>query len=116
MLNKAPQLKSLTWSAALVICVTLLITPAAVLAKQEVVPVDGAAYSVGSSIQDNLKTFTGKKVYLTLASGKNLAGIVKDVGNHLLHLEKIEGKEYFDALIRIDSVIAIDARFRQFQR
>jgi hypothetical protein len=42
--------------------------------------------------------------------------LVKGVGDHLVHLEKLAGKEHFDALIRIDRIDAIDARFRQIQR
>ena len=72
-----------------------------------------ASYTVNASMNDNLKTFVGKSVYVTLNSGKSLAGYVKEVGPHLLHLEKLSGKEYFDALIRIDDISAIDTRFRK---
>jgi hypothetical protein len=52
-------------------------------------------------------------VVVTLNSGKTFTGNVKDVGNHLLHLEKLEGKEYFDALIVIQDISAVDTRFRK---
>ncbi len=65
---------------------------------------------------DNLKTFIGKKVFVTLNSGKSLMGVVKAVGSHLVHLEKVQGKEHFDALVRIESINAIDARFREIKR
>jgi hypothetical protein len=45
-----------------------------------------------------------------------MAGVVKEVGDHLVHLEKLDGKEYFDALIRVESINAMDARFRDVQR
>ena len=53
---------------------------------------------------------------MTLDSGKTLAGLVKGVGNHLIHLEKLDGKDYFDALILIEHISAIDVKFRDFQR
>lgn len=72
-------------------------------------------YNVNSSFADNLNSFVGKKVYVTLDSGNTFAGIVKDVGNQLIHLEKLENKDYFDALIQIKNISAIDTRFRGFQ-
>jgi small nuclear ribonucleoprotein (snRNP)-like protein len=65
---------------------------------------------------ENLKSLSGKKVYVTLDSGETLAGFVKEVGDHLMHLEKLDGKDYFDALIRIENINAINTRFRNIQR
>ncbi len=74
------------------------------------------SYDVNSSLADNLKSLMGKKVYVSLDSGKTFAGFVKEVGNHLIHLEKLDGKDYFDALIQIENINAIDTMFRGFQR
>jgi small nuclear ribonucleoprotein (snRNP)-like protein len=85
-------------------------------AKVTVVPIEGMSYNVDATIADNLKSLVGKKVYVTLDSGSTLSGRIKAVGNHLLHLEKLDGKEYFDALIRIERISAIDTKFRDIQR
>jgi small nuclear ribonucleoprotein (snRNP)-like protein len=90
--------------------------PSNVGAKTKVVEIEGMSYNVESSMADNLKSLVGKKVYVSLGSGQTFAGIVKAVGSHLIHLEKIESKDYFDALLRIDNIIAIDVRFREVQR
>ena len=82
----------------------------------EIVAVEGVSYNVNAALVDNLKALIGKKVYVTLDSSKNFAGNVKAVGDHLMHLEKLDGKEYFDALIKIDDIIALDTRFRNLQR
>jgi hypothetical protein len=37
---------------------------------------------------------------------------VKDVKDNVLHLEKISQKEFYDALIRVDLISAIEARVR----
>jgi hypothetical protein len=55
-------------------------------------------------------------VTVSIVSGKTLTGVVKKVGIHLVHLEKLEGKDYFDALIRIENISAIEARFRNYKR
>lgn len=70
-------------------------------------------YDVNTSLAENLKSFTGKRVSLTLSSGNILTGVVKAVGKNLVHLEKLQGKDFFDALIRIEKICAIDTRFRK---
>lgn len=84
-------------------------------AEAGVVPIEGMQYNVNASIEENLKSLTGKRVYVTLDSGKTFNGNVKEVGNHLLWLEKLDGKDFFDALIRINTITAIDAKFRDMK-
>ncbi len=86
--------------------------PAVSPAQTQAAPVEGVGYNVDASMFDNLKALGGKKVYVTLKSGKTLAGTVGKVSTAFLHLEQLEGKEYFDALVRIEDISAIDARFR----
>jgi hypothetical protein len=76
------------------------------------VPVEGAKFIVDASIADNLKIHQGKRVTLILDSGKELGGTVKEVGSTHLHLEALDGMDYFDALIRTDKIVAFRARFR----
>ncbi len=85
-------------------------------AKTKVAAIEGMKYNINSSMTDNLRALIGKKIYVNLDSGKSYAGIVREVGNHLIHLEKLEGKEYFDALIRIENVDSINTMFRKIQR
>jgi small nuclear ribonucleoprotein (snRNP)-like protein len=84
-------------------------------AKTKVVAIEGVRYNVNFSLQDNLKSFIGKKVYVTLSSGKTFGGFIKEVGDHFIQLEKLDGKSYFDALIRIEDISAIDTKFRDVQ-
>jgi len=77
--------------------------------------IEEISYNVNSSLADNLKSLMGKKVYVSLDSGKTFAGFVKEIGKDLIHLEKLDGKDYFDALIKIENINAIDTRFRGFQ-
>jgi hypothetical protein len=100
----------------LVFFVAVITLPATAVAGAKVAAVEGMAYNVGASLQDNLKSLVGKKAYVTLDSGKTFAGIVKEVGNNFVHLEKLDGKDFFDALIRIEDISAVDAKFRDFQR
>jgi hypothetical protein len=90
--------------------------PTTTMAAANVIAIEGMKYNVGASLQDNLLSLVGKKVYVTLDSGKTFAGFVKQVGNHFVHLEKLDGKDFFDALIRIEDISVIDAKFRDFER
>ncbi len=95
--------------------VFLLVSPLSI-AGSKVIPIEGVHFTINASIMVNLNALMGKKVVITLDGGKTLAGKIKSVGQHLVHLEKIERKEFYDSLIRIDSIQAIDVQFRKFQR
>ena len=58
----------------------------------------------------NLRNFTGVKVFITLMSGTSISGTVKSVSKEMLHLSELTGKEYFDSIIRIDHISAMEAR------
>jgi len=90
--------------------------PAQAGAKSEVVAIEGMSYNVNASLEDNLKSLVGKNVLVTCVSGKTISGFVKNVGNHFIHLEKLDGKDYFDALIRIENICSVEAQFRKIQR
>lgn len=95
---------------------TALLCPLMVNAKAEVADIEGVSYNASAPLQENLQSFAGKKISVTLASGKILTGFVKQVGTHLLHLEKLDGNDFSDALIRIEDICAIEAKFREFRR
>ncbi len=116
MMKRSKMVGSLGLALAILFYVTIFMLPMEAEAKSKVVAIKGISYNVNSSLADNLKSLIGKKVYVTLDSGKILSGSVKAVGNHLIHLEKLDGKEYFDALIRVEDVSALDTRFRNIQR
>ncbi|MCW5202320.1 hypothetical protein VU11_05485 [Desulfobulbus sp. US2] len=103
-------------AVGLLLAAALFVLPQKAVAKSKVVPVKGASYNVKVRFKDNLKTFIGKSISVFLVSGKSVTGTVKDVGEDLLHLEQLEGKSYFDALIMLDQVEAIETRFRMIDR
>jgi hypothetical protein len=64
------------------------------------------------SIADNLAGLKGRTATVHLASGQTITGVVKEIGDHLVHLEKIAQREFFDAVIRIEAISAVEARVR----
>jgi hypothetical protein len=82
---------------------------------KSIVPIEGSKFDVSVSMKDNLKLFTGKDVFVHLRSGKTLQGYVKAVGNDFVHLEKLAGRDFYDAFIRIEDISAMEAKFRDMK-
>lgn len=73
---------------------------------------EAASFDVNTSMNDNLAALRGKSVTVTLSSGQAITGTVKDVKGNLLHLSKISQKDFYDALIAIDRIAAIETKVR----
>ena len=116
MMKRSKMVGSVGLVLAIAFYVIIFMLPTEAEAKSKVVAIKGISYNVNSSLTDNLKSLIGKKVYVTLDSGKTFAGFVKEIGNHLMHLEKLDGQDHFDALLQIENISAINTRFRTIQR
>ena len=87
-----------------------------VAAESRIVKVEDASFNVESTLPANLKSFHNKTVTVHMKSGQNITGTVKSLGNRFVHIEKLNGREYFDALVRISEIDAVSARFREYKR
>lgn len=61
----------------------------------------------GGWIPANLKKMTNKKVTVRLLSGEELTGTVLHVGGEAMQLGALSGRDFYDALIRLDQIAAI---------
>jgi len=100
---------------AMFLFVAIFIISPSVAQAGPAVPVQGAKFEVSFSINDNLKAYIGKDVLIHLRSGKTFQGYVKAVGDHFVHVEKLAGRDFYDALIRIEDISAIEAKFRDMK-
>jgi small nuclear ribonucleoprotein (snRNP)-like protein len=117
MVTKRKMSTTLVITSVIVFIAVCVILPIGAGAKSKGKQNKGMRFNADVSLTNNLASFIGKKVTVTLQSGKTFTGIVKNVGGkRLLHMEQLEGKEYYDALIRIDNITAIDARIRKGRR
>jgi len=66
----------------------------------------------GDRIEDVLKRYVGKRVALVMQSGPELTGVVVKVGQHVVHLGELQGREFFDAAVGLDRVQAVVVRSR----
>jgi sRNA-binding regulator protein Hfq len=75
-------------------------------------PKENVQLNAAIPLADNLIALKGKTVAVFLSSGLTMTGVVKEVQNNLLYLEKLSQKEFYDALVRVDMIVAIEVRAR----
>lgn len=98
----------------IILCTVVLVAPTVSVGKSPTTT-EGFRFDVGISVKETLKSLVGKDVHVHLRSGKTLQGYVKSVGDVLVHLEKLAGRDFFDALVRIEDISAIEVKFRDFK-
>ena len=59
-----------------------------------------------------LEKLIGKKAAIRIAESEELSGTVQSVGPDALVLSQLTGKEYFDAVIPLDKVVAVIVKTR----
>jgi hypothetical protein len=63
-------------------------------------------------IREVLNAYVGKRVAIRTGAGESLEGTVTKVGTHLLHISKLTGKDFYDAVIVIDKIDSVIIRVR----
>ena len=60
-----------------------------------------------------LKRLEGKVVRIRIAgAGDEIVGKLQKVGKELAHLSDLSGREFFDAVVRVDQVSAVSVQVR----
>ena len=109
-MNRVRMLGSVGVVLAMVLSAAFLTLPMKV--EAQAVALEGVSFDVSKSLKDNLDSHIGKNIYINLRSGKTYQGIIKSVGKKFIHLEKMAGREFFDALINIEDISAVELQFR----
>lgn len=76
---------------------------------------EAAGFDARAPLNDNLASLLGKDVHVHLRSGKTLQGYVKSVGTHCVHLEKLAGRDFYDALVRLEDISAVEVKIRDIK-
>ncbi len=66
----------------------------------------------GATVRDVLSEQVGKRVALRIDSGEEIEGTVTNVGDGLVQISKLTGKDFFDAVVRIDRISLVRIRVR----
>jgi hypothetical protein len=64
------------------------------------------------SIRLNLEKFPGERVTLSLIGGGELQGVVSKIGTTTLYMTELTGREFFDAVVRLDHISAVTVKMR----
>jgi hypothetical protein len=57
--------------------------------------------------------YHGKTVTLQLGSGKEITGTVATVGEHMVQLSRLSGREFYDAAVDYDHIEAVIVKARE---
>ncbi len=68
--------------------------------------------NIHESMKDILKRFKGKNVRIQVKAGNEFQGTLAEVGDDVLQLTELAGMDYYDAMIRIESVSAVVVKAR----
>lgn len=60
-----------------------------------------------TGIKDILSERIGKRVSIKTDSGEALEATVVSVGDNLVYITKLSGKDFYDAVVRIDKITSI---------
>jgi hypothetical protein len=64
------------------------------------------------AIRVNLERFMGERITLSLTGGGELQGVVSKVGETTLYITELTGREFFDAVVRLDHISAVVVKMR----
>ena len=65
------------------------------------------------TIQNILDREVGQRVILRLHCGEEMTGTVSKVGEWVVHLSALSGREFYDAAVRLDQISAVIVRVRE---
>src|SRR3989338_2376484 len=80
-----------------------------IAATSSAVFADGVMFEVKASatISDVLQENTGKRAALKLVSGEEVEGTITQVGSSMVHVSRLAGKEFYDAVVSLDKISAV---------
>jgi small nuclear ribonucleoprotein (snRNP)-like protein len=64
------------------------------------------------SVKEVLMSQVGKRVSVKTDAGEALEGTITKVGDQLLHISKLSGKDFYDAVVRIDKITYVVLKVR----
>jgi hypothetical protein len=64
------------------------------------------------SLKDVLKELIGNRVELAVRTGQSYSGKLTMVGDNVVIVSELSGKEFYDAVIAIADIVAVEVRVR----
>jgi len=95
-------------SAFVVVTCCLAFSGSIAIAEEPKYELKSPAVTIKDVLQENI----GKRVIIRMETGENLEGTVTRVGEHVVHIAKLSGKDFYDAVVRIDKISAVIFKVR----
>ena len=92
----------------MVLCVVALQATAATTVYAE-----APVVKAGDTLNSVLEGYKGKRVTIRLQGGEELTGRVKFISKELLHLEALNNREFFDAVVDLSRIEALIVRVKE---
>ena len=92
-----------------ILCVAMLVVSGMAVHAPDVLA-DEQKYelkSAAATVKDILSENINKRVIVRMDTGDALEGTVSKVGDGLVHISKISGKDFYDAVVRMDKINAV---------
>ncbi len=64
------------------------------------------------TVKSVLERQVGKRVGVVLTTGQELSGVVSSVGDKVVHISELSGREFFDAVVSLEHIRAVVVRVR----
>ena len=64
------------------------------------------------TVKSVLERQVGKRVSVVLSRDQELSGVVSSVGDKVVHLSELSGREFFDAVVSLEHIRAVVVRVR----
>lgn len=92
--------------AATMVVLFLSVSAVGVYAEEKIV------FKASDGIKEVLTAHIGKRVAVKTDAGEALEGSVSMVGDQLVRLERLSGKDFYDAIVRIDKITSVTIRVK----
>jgi uncharacterized protein (DUF608 family) len=101
------------WITAVMAAIVCLVVVVAARAQQPAATTP-SPFDASLTVRDNLRRLqeAKKAVEVVLKNGKSYRGSVATVGDHAVLLTEIQGREFYDALVVLDEIAALEVRAR----
>ena len=83
-----------------------------ILAQGSAIADEGTEFKPFVSIKENFLVNVGKRISLRTESGDTIDGTIARVGDQNVHISKLTGKDFYDAIVRIDKIESFTFRAR----
>ncbi len=90
----------------------VIIIVGVILSQSFVIAEERSEFNAFVSIKENLLVSVGKRISVRTESGDTIDGTIAKVGDHNVHISKLTGKDFYDAIVRIDKIESLTFRAR----